>query len=213
MKNSYILIGAGGNAKVVREILLNEGKEIKGYFDDEKKRFYNLKYLGNISDILSMTDDFLSQHYFIITIGDNLQRKSIKQILSKRKISYGRAVDPKAIISSTAEIGNGSVIMANAIINADSRIGEFCIINTGVIIEHDCKVNNFVHVSPGVKIAGNVIVDEDTHIGIGATIIQGINIGYGATVGAGSVVIRDVPNKSIVYGVPAQVKERRSNID
>ena len=42
-------------------------------------------------------------------------------------------------------------------------------------------------------------------IGSGAVIMCGVTIGTGALIGAGAVVTRDVPDYSIVMGVPAKV--------
>ena len=48
-------------------------------------------------------------------------------------------------------------------------------------------------------------VKRGASIGSNATIVAGVTIGEGALVGAGAVVTRDVPDYSIVAGVPARV--------
>lgn len=50
-----------------------------------------------------------------------------------------------------------------------------------------------------------ITIGNDVWIGINVTIVGPINIGDGAVIGAGSLVIRDVPERSIVAGVPAKV--------
>jgi acetyltransferase-like isoleucine patch superfamily enzyme len=51
-------------------------------------------------------------------------------------------------------------------------------------------------------------VGAETHIGMGATVSEDITIGSRAIVGAGAVVITDVPDGSVVVGVPARrIKE------
>ncbi|HFU5897529.1 TPA: transferase, partial [Enterococcus faecium] len=44
----YIIIGAGGHAKVVVDILYSQEKEIYGFVDDNRATLRNLKYLGNV---------------------------------------------------------------------------------------------------------------------------------------------------------------------
>jgi len=54
-----------------------------------------------------------------------------------------------------------------------------------------------------------VMIGHDVWIGHGATLLPGVNVGTGAVVGAGAVVSRDVPDYTIVVGVPARpVRER-----
>jgi len=54
-----------------------------------------------------------------------------------------------------------------------------------------------------------VTIGHDVWLGHGVTILPGVTIGTGAVVGAGSVVSRDVPNYTIVAGVPnSPIRER-----
>ncbi|MEM7722673.1 MAG: chloramphenicol acetyltransferase [Pseudomonadota bacterium] len=54
-----------------------------------------------------------------------------------------------------------------------------------------------------------VTVGHDVWIGHGVTVTAGVDIGTGAVVGAGAVVTKDVPNYTIVAGVPAKPVRRR----
>ncbi len=52
---------------------------------------------------------------------------------------------------------------------------------------------------------GDVIIGERTMIGAGSIILPGIHIGNNVQVGANSVVTKDIPDGSIVAGVPAKI--------
>lgn len=58
-----------------------------------------------------------------------------------------------------------------------------------------------------------VTIGHDVWIGHGVTILPGVSIGIGAIIGAGAVVSKDVPNYTIVGGVPAKPIRRRFTPD
>jgi len=193
------IIGAGGHAKVIMDILMSRDVKISGIWDDNKnlREFFGFKILG---DILSLENENLKDS--IIAIGNNKVRKRIADQLD---ISFGLAIHPKSWISPSAELGEGTVVMSNVSVNAEVSIGKHVILNTNASIDHDCKIDNFVHISPQVGLAGNIEIGEGAHIGIGACIIPGIKIGKWAIVGAGTVVIRDVPDYAVVFGNPGRI--------
>ena len=51
----------------------------------------------------------------------------------------------------------------------------------------------------------DVVLAGDNWIGANAVILKGVTVGYGAIVAAGAVVNKDVPEYSIVGGIPARV--------
>ncbi len=56
----------------------------------------------------------------------------------------------------------------------------------------------------GATLGGRVVVGRETWIGIGACVREGIRIGARVMVGAGAVVLRDIPDETVAYGVPAR---------
>jgi UDP-2-acetamido-3-amino-2,3-dideoxy-glucuronate N-acetyltransferase len=52
------------------------------------------------------------------------------------------------------------------------------------------------------------VVKKGASIGANATIVCGVTIGEYALIGAGSVVTKDVPAYALVYGNPAQVRDK-----
>ena len=54
-----------------------------------------------------------------------------------------------------------------------------------------------------------IVINDDVWIGAGSIILAGVTIGKGAIIAAGAVVNKDVPEYSIVGGVPAKVLKYR----
>lgn len=60
----------------------------------------------------------------------------------------------------------------------------------------------------------DVVFEGDNWIGANATILMGVTVGFGAVIAAGAVVVSDVPEYSIVGGIPAkEIKKRFSDDD
>ena len=195
-----IIIGAGGHAKTVADIIQRSGDYIVGFLDNIRTNgeFIGLPILGDNSDYIKYIDN-----YFIIAIGDSLARERIAN--SMHDVKWYTAIHPDSIISSiNTYIGEGTVITANAIINPESSIGKHCIINSSAVVEHDNKIGNYSHISVGAKLAGKVSIGTHTWIGAGATVSNNISVCDNCMIGAGAVVIRDIVNQGTYVGVPAK---------
>lgn len=208
MSKKVVIIGAGGHAKVIADIIQKSGDIVYGFLDDniEKGTIIanneNLKVIGDLNARFSLPVTH-SELEFIIAIGDNKRRKEVAE-KNVPNIKFYTAIHPSAIIGLDVTIEAGTVIMANACINASTKIGKHCIINTGTIIEHDNVIKDYVHVSPNATLCGTVTVGELTHIGASATVKNNINITKNCTIGAGAVVVKNIEEEGTYVGVPAK---------
>lgn len=101
-----------------------------------------------------------------------------------------------SVVPYTASIGKGSRFAYGAIgvvLHESSQIGRNVIIGQGVTVGRQLDPS-------GVPRIG-----DDVYISAGARILGDITIGNNVIVGANAVVINDVPDNSIVAGVPAKV--------
>jgi sugar O-acyltransferase (sialic acid O-acetyltransferase NeuD family) len=194
-----ILYGASGHAKVIIEILEQQGLSVTALIDINP----NVKTLLGYPVYPSLNDAAIDANdEVIIAIGNNIVREKLAAEISR---NFGTAIHPSATLSSRCQVGAGTVVMAGAAVNSSANIGTHVILNTNCVIDHDCVIGNYAHVSPNAALAGNVTVGQGTHIGIGACVIQGIKIGNWVTIGAGAVVINDVPDHAVVVGNPAKI--------
>jgi sugar O-acyltransferase (sialic acid O-acetyltransferase NeuD family) len=194
MNKAFTVIGAGGHAKVVIEVIEEMGGKIKEVIDSNTAITSLLGY-----PVIQKPNP---DAQLIIAIGNNSLRKKIAE---QPGTIFGTVVHPKTNLSKRCSIAEGTVVMAGVTVNADTTIGKHCIINTNASVDHDCRIGDFVHISPNASLAGNVTVGEGSHIGIGSSMIQGITIGKWAVIGAGAAIIRNVPDYAVVVGVPGKV--------
>lgn len=201
-----VLCGAGGHAKSIYSSLkeLNNFKII-GYCDNEKKEFFDLKYLGNDNEILKLKKDGINNIFVCIgSIGNPKIRKKLYLKMKENGFSMPSIIDRTAVVDARM-IGSNVFIGKNSVVNSNASIGDMAIINSGSVIEHDTIIENFVHIAPGVVICGNCKVGENSHIGAGSVVIQGITIGKDCIIGAGSVVVKDIPDGVVAFGNPCRV--------
>ena len=206
-KDKLLVFGAGGHAKVVIDIIEQQGNyEIAGLLDDDVKHkggsFFGYPVLGTRADLPALISAQL--RHAIVTIGDNASRAAVAAHLDQHGWRFASAIHPRASIGRGATIGPGSVVMAGCVVNADASLGAQVIINTGATVDHDCRIEDAAHVAPGCHLCGGVSVGQGTLVGAGTTVTPGVRIGNGVIVGAGSTVVRDVADAARVSGVPAR---------
>ena len=85
-------------------------------------------------------------------------------------------------------------------------------IEDGVLIGHNVVLATLNHaMSPkdrGSMIPSPIHIGKNVWIGSNSTILPGITIGDGAIVAAGAVVTKNVPENTVVGGVPAKIIKR-----
>lgn len=197
-----ILIGAGGHAKVVLDAALLMGTKVEVLLDDNPPatRLWDtpvVRRSGEWSLAVAGKD-------FLVSIGDDHIRA---RLFADLVAAGGRPVNvlhPRACVSPRASFGRGVFVAALAVVNPGAAIGDDCILNTSCSVDHDCVLGPHVHVCPGARLAGQVSIGALTMVGTGASILPGVRVGEDCRIGAGAVVTRDVPDHSVVAGVPAR---------
>jgi acetyltransferase-like isoleucine patch superfamily enzyme len=129
--------------------------------------------------------------------------------------AYGCSIDDGSKIGAFVEIQKGATIGKNCKISSHSFICEGVHIEDNVFIGHGVMFTNDLF--PRATNADGSIQSENdwkvvvttikkgASIGSNATILAGIVIGQNALVGAGAVVTKDVPDNTVVAGVPAKI--------
>lgn len=168
-----VLVGFGGHAKSVADCIEREGKyHIVGYTDMQAATS-QYAYLGTDDKLQAIYDSGVKNA--VIGIG-YMGRGNIRQQLYSKLKAIGFnlpvIVDPSAIVSTTAQMGEGTFVGKGAIVNAEAKIDKMAIINTKALVEHECVVGDFAHIAVGAVLCGQVEIGEGTFIGANSTVIQ-----------------------------------------
>lgn len=105
---------------------------------------------------------------------------------------------------SLVPVANGTVAFAGSIIMRAEHIGQHVSIQMGATVGHNVVLGDYVNISPGVRLSGGCRLEEGVDIGSNACVNPKIRIGKWSIVGAGAVVTKDIPDFSVVVGVPAK---------
>ncbi|WKZ93749.1 acyltransferase [Chimaeribacter arupi] len=91
-------------------------------------------------------------------------------------------------------------------------IGKKCIISQYVSMiasNHEINTTEYMKDALWDNVKTSVTIGDDVWIGAGAVILPGVRVGNGCVIASGAVVTKNVPDFSIVAGVPAKVVSQR----
>ena len=194
--------------------------ECKCYFENNS----NIKSIDNVSVIgkeglsiaLGKRDDVLK----FLNVN-----KIIKYKLEITSINYRRdllinipsdvRVEPGAIIREGVILKKGAIILMNAVINQDAIIGENTMIDMGAVVGSNAIIGSNCHVGANSVIAGvleppsanPVKIGDNCFVGANSVVLEGVNIGSNSIIGAMTLVNKDVPDNSLVIGIPGKIKQ------
>ncbi|MDY6931337.1 MAG: acetyltransferase [Halobacteriota archaeon] len=204
-----LIYGACPLGRSIMRTLEDEGKyEIVGIIDDFKEKglkYHNLVVLGDFSSLTQLKEEGVDSIFSGIGYSNMRLRGELFNRIKKMGFKTPNVIHSSAIIDKSAILGSGIDIFAGAIVDNDAKISDNVLIHIGSTVAHDVIIHNNVFVSANATIAGFVEIHEESFIGAGSSIKDQIKIGRNVIVGLGAVVIKDVPDNTVVAGVPARI--------
>jgi len=151
-------------------------------------------------------------------------------VTRKLLLQLNQSGDAEEILALLSRITGSEIDKSSALFPTfHVNYGKHTRIGKNVFINFDCvfldlggiTIDDGVFIAPKVSLLteGHPLAPENRHsltvgpihlkknawIGANATILQGVTIGENAVVAAGAVVVTDVPDNTVVGGVPAKV--------
>ncbi|MDA7735343.1 acetyltransferase [Gammaproteobacteria bacterium] len=212
MSKPVLVIGSGGHASVIIEILMQVNCKILGVVSKDKPNqdgvFKDLKWYKSDEDVLSFNKhEILLVNAIGFLPGNNL-RANLHTKFRQLGYTFMTVIAPSAIVSNYVNLAQDVHLMPGCIINTNTSIAAGTILNSGSIVEHDCKIGLHNHIAPGAKLSGGVETGEGVFIGIGANVIQNIKICKGSVIAAGANVFKNIDAESIVYSYRTETDKR-----
>lgn len=157
--------------------------------------------------------NILSQEAIKITMEINNKYHTPEEIVDLFSVLTGRKVDKtfRLFPPFYTDCGKNIVVGKNVFINACCKFQDQggIVIGDDVLIGHNVTLATLNH-DERPQFRQNIYpkpikIGDNVWIGSNATILQGVTIGDGAIIGANAVVTKDVPENTIVAGVPAKI--------
>lgn len=209
MKRPAIILGGGGHAQVLADLLVQQGTALLGYTAPTRSaRLRELAWLGDDSALARHAPDEVWLVNGLGSVADTAPRRRLFEQARAQGFEFLGLQHPSVILAGGTRLGQGCQLLPGALLNTGARLGDDVLINSRAVVEHDCHIGSHSHVASGAVVCGECEIGEGCHIGAGAVLIQGIQVGDGAIIAAGAVVTHNVKPMTLVAGVPAEVKRK-----
>jgi UDP-perosamine 4-acetyltransferase len=204
-----IILGSGGHAKVVIDILnmMNQYRIIgvTSVSIELGSLFMGYPVIGDDS-VLPL---YKEKGIKLVAMGlggykNNDARKKLYFFVKALGLQVITAIHPGAIISTSSVIGEGVTIFPGVILNTEVSVGNNVIIATGSTIDHETVIEDHVLISAGVTVGAYAHIKEAALLALGSKVISGITVGENSLIAAGAVVVNDIPDNTRVFGIPAK---------
>jgi len=209
MYRDLIILGSGGHAISVANVALSCSWRVSFLVIDG----HDFNELPGTHRILDSEIDVGGELCFAIGVGDNTIRESMYLNIKHtyNNATFPSLIHPTSLVSSWVTIDEGSILMPGSIVGPYSQLGKFCILNTASSVDHNSVMEDFSSLGPHACAGGGFSLGIKSAIGINASIKHNVTIGRNVVVGANSFVKDNLPDNSLVYGVPAKIARNRKD--
>jgi len=208
MPRKVVILGAGDGARIVAYNLSYDPEvEVVGFVDPDASRWGTELRGKPILGSDALLPDLLKQgvRHAVVAAGNPKPRARIRRIALDAGLELTNAIHPTAFLSPDVKLGAGVVILAGSILSDNPVIDDNVWVGLAATITHDTRIGADTLIGGRSAIGARVTIGERVMVGWGSVVGLGRTIGSDAAVGSGANVVRDVPERALVVGNPAEV--------
>ena len=161
-------------------------------------------------EAFQLRDASFATKKLLVPLNNSSDPAEIRNYLSQ---ITGSPIDETVVVFTPLYInyGRNTKIGKNVFINFDCvflDLGGITIEDNVLIAPKVSLLSEGHPVTPNERqslVPGHIHIKKNAWIGAGATILPGVTVGENAVVAAGAVVSKDVPDNTVVGGVPAKI--------
>ena len=207
MIKDVVILGAGGFAKEVYEMVLDQGiYNMLGWIVDPQytppeTRIYGFPVLGGFDWLEGKVDKIMA----IPAIGPPELRMEFVRRCERYGIRLATVIHPSVSLSRWATLGEGIVVCHHCVIRNEVKLGRAVQINMECVAGHGVVMEDFATLAMGVQVTGGTLLGEGCYIGSGVTFSRAWKVGKWSRIGSGASVASDIPDNATAVGVPSKV--------
>ncbi|MEV0806085.1 NeuD/PglB/VioB family sugar acetyltransferase [Micromonospora sp. NPDC050200] len=215
MTTEVVIVGTGGMGREIFGMIraintrapAGPSWRVLGFVDDYPTES-NVKLAQRLDvPFLGPTRELAAQPpttHVALGVGDPRRRRETDLRIQRYGLPAATIVHPNAEIGPDCVFAEGLVAAGGARVTTNVTLGRHVHLNQNCAVGHDCTLGDYVSVNPLSAISGYCRLDEGVMVGTTAAVLQSLTVGRDATIGAGACVVRDVPEATVVKGVPAR---------
>lgn len=179
-----LLIGAGGHARLVAEILAASGDPVTAYVDPRPCDWLAAEHFTSDAAAMRKRPGMAVMGLGAKDVRALQRRMDIMKAYQEAGWTVRNVIHPSAVCSPSATIESGVLVMAAAVIQPGATLGAGAIVETSAIVEHDAVIGAGAHVAAGATVLGGAHVGGTAAVGAGAVVLPGAAVPENALVPA-----------------------------
>lgn len=195
-----IIMGTGGFALELGELVLSTGRSVAGFVGPAADCPLPAPWLGEDSALAAAPP----AAEILVAAGNPALRQRLSQSARALGRTIATFVHPAAWVAASARIGAGSMVYPNSTVHAGVSLGEGVLVNSNASIGHETQIGAFCNLGPGCALGGRSRLGERVFVGIGACLLERLEVAADCVIGAGAAVTRPLPHAGRWVGVPAR---------
>ena len=204
MKQKVCIIGAGGSAVSIFQVIRHMGRQDEIIAFLETDDYYMSRQIHGIP-VKPLSFFSPSEHQALISFGDSNERAKMVSLLPEHT-QYATYVysDVMMIAPEETFIGRGCVIYPGCKISGSVKIGDHCLILANAVLGHDVTIDDFFTAGVGLNLGGHCHIGAQVQCGMSVSIRDKTMICDQAVLGMGSIVVRNIDEQGVYMGNPAR---------
>lgn len=195
------IVGAGGHARTLVNILELKGYTVKGVYDDQ----YKDEYQGELVEgypLLGGLDAISASELLVVAKGDckDLERLS-RQFNSQ--LLRNNLIHPSALVE-TKRLGQANQVSAMSYVSKSASLGSHNLIYSQSAVEHEVIIGDYNVITVNVSLCGRVKIGNGCFFGASSTVLPKLHICDGVKIAAGAVVTKNISEPGTYVGIPAK---------
>lgn len=210
MNENVIIFGNGQMAELVYTYIKDQTDHVVCGFTCDQAFIDSSEYLGlplvSFEEIHSSFPPESHKLFIVTSAANNNQLRKERYLAAKSKgYQFISFISPDAKVYSTSKIGENCFILEDNTIQHFSSIGDNVVMWSGNHLGHHSTISSHTFVTSHVVISGRCEIGSACFLGVNSTIRDGLSIGERAVIGSGANIMKNIPENSIVIGLPGKI--------